>query len=199
MNHNDLEIEVKFHISNPAGFRNLILAQNGISMGKIFEKNTLFDTPDLRLRKQGILLRLRQAENCIMTVKSHPGNHHDPDFKILQETETVVGSFTDARQAFRTLGYTHETIYEKYRESFHLKGVEVCLDQMPFGFFAELEGTKNNIRTIAGLLGLDWCMRQTLSYRALFERLAQHHGYSFSDITFTAFQNMPADISAILS
>ena len=194
---NDLETEVKFYIPEPSAFRNRILSENSVSQGRIFEKNILFDTPDKTLRKKGVLLRLRLAESCILTVKTPPETP-DPDFKVLHEIETRIEDCEAAARVFRTLGFTLETPYEKYRETFLLEKVEICLDEMPFGVFAELEGEKKDIRNVAHRLGLDWSLRQTLSYRALFELLARHHGYGFSHITFKAFEGMPADVPAIL-
>ncbi|WP_179953209.1 class IV adenylate cyclase [Desulfobotulus mexicanus] len=196
---NDLEIEVKFYISEPLEFRNRILSKNSISQGRAFEKNILLDTPDLQLRKKGVLLRLRQTDTCTLTVKSTPRIRQDGEFKVLRETETSIGDFDNAEKAFTTLGFTHKTIYEKFRETFLLQQVEICLDELPFGFFVELEGEKTAIREAADILGLQWDQRITLSYRALFESLAQHHGYNFSDITFAAFANADADINAILN
>ncbi|TWI71773.1 adenylate cyclase class 2 [Desulfobotulus alkaliphilus] len=195
---NDLEIEVKFYISEPLEFRNRILSKNAISEGRILEKNILLDTPDLQLRKNGVLLRLRQTDKCTLTVKSIPRSGQDGEFKVLEETETGIEDFDAAEKAFATLGFIHKTAYEKFRETFQLKGVEICLDELPFGYFVELEGEKAAIREVADILGLQWDQRITLSYRSLFERLAQHHGYGFSDMTFAAFASADADIHAIL-
>lgn len=195
---NDLETEIKFYIPEPTGLRNRILSENGLSKGRLFEKNLLFDTPDAELRKKGILLRLRLDRTCTLTVKTATDTL-DTEFKILREIETGIEDFETASQALHALGFTRTTPYEKYRETFHLRNVEICLDEMPFGNFVELEGKKEDIREVAQLLGLDGSLGITSSYRTLFERLAHHHGYSFSEITFKAFSGIPADVPAILA
>lgn len=194
----NLETEVKFYIPEPSGFRNRILSQKPLCKGRIFEKNILFDTPGLDLRKKGIVLRLRQDQKNLLTVKTAP-DIPDSEFKTLREIETGIDDFDSACQALRILGFTHTTPYEKYRETFILHNVEICLDEMPFGFFVELEGEREGIRKTAALLCLDWSLRITLSYRALFENLARHHGYLFKDITFASFKGLTADIPAVLS
>lgn len=195
---NNLETEVKFYIPEPSGFRNRILSQNPLCKGRVFEKNILFDTPSQDLKKKGIVLRLRQDHGARLTVKTKT-DIQDTEFKTLKEIETGVENFESASQALLILGFSHTTPYEKYRETFILGGVEVCLDEMPFGFFVELEGEKEEIRQTARALNLDWSHRITLSYRALFECLARYHGYLFPDITFSAFQNLCADIPGALS
>jgi adenylate cyclase class 2 len=44
--------------------------------------------------------------------------------------------------------------YEKFREVWALLGCEVCLDTLPFGDFAEIEGDEADIRACAEALNL---------------------------------------------
>ncbi len=52
------------------------------------------------------------------------------------------------------LGYTPYFIYEKRRETFDLRGCEVMIDEMPYGWFLEIEGAADAIRARVGELGL---------------------------------------------
>lgn len=192
-----LEIEVKFRIADPIVLRNRILAIGGKSKGCGNEYNILFDTPESRLRASCTLLRLRRSATNLLTVKTPPAVL-DPEFKILRELETTVADFAAMRAALHALGFTKEQVYEKERETFTVGALELCLDRLPFGWFLELEGEKEDIRTTAAALGLSWQERHTASYRAIFEALKSHHHYDFSDITFTAFQKVPADLDAVL-
>lgn len=185
---NDYEIEVKFRIADPSAFRNRILALGGQSQGRFFEKNILFDTADQRLRHEKVLLRLRRSETCLLTVKS-PAENPDPEFKILKEWETKIDNFETTRKILHVLGFDQETIYEKYRENFFLRDVDLSLDELPFGFFAELEGEKEKIREVASLLGFDWMQKTTENYLDLFRALGLEHPKKFpEEISFSAFR-----------
>ena len=194
---NVLEIEVKFSLANPEPIRNRILALNADFVSRVDETNILFDTMDRKLRRADTILRLRQDDATRITVKTPP-DVIDPEFKALRELETVVSDFDTTRAMFHVLGFTCEQVYEKRRETWTLPGVHFCLDEMPFGWFLELEGDRNTIRRTAAALGLVWEDRLKASYRAIFEALKQHHGYPFSDIRFADFKKAPIDIPAIL-
>lgn len=183
----DYEIEVKFRIADPFTFRNRILALHGQSRGRFFEKNILFDTPEQNLEEKKILLRLRQSENCLLTLKS-PAEDMDPEFKILKELETKIDDFEAARKILHVLGFSRETPYEKYRENFFLPGLILSLDELPFGHFVELEAEKEEIRHWTEKLGLQWQEKITENYMDLFLALGRKYPKDFPcELTFAAF------------
>jgi adenylate cyclase class 2 len=153
-----IETEVKIRLSDIiAAKRRLDDAHFAISVPRRFESNTLYDTPDLKLRNAQMLLRLRQVgSESIVTWKGPgvPGTH-----KIRPELETRVGSFETFDQILRALGYEPSFRYEKYRTEFKqvqsaAEGV-VTLDETPIGDFFELEGTSEWIDQTAALLGFE--------------------------------------------
>ncbi|MBV9158226.1 MAG: class IV adenylate cyclase, partial [Acidobacteriaceae bacterium] len=151
---NGQEVEVKIRLANPAGildrFRSSGLAE---SVPRQFEANTLYDTSAYDLRKQEMLLRLRQiGEKGVITWK---GRGNPGVYKSRAELETTVGSVETLAQILNQLGFRPFFRYEKYRTEFVAKprqGV-VTLDETPIGTFLELEGPGDWIDEIAKQLG----------------------------------------------
>lgn len=67
------------------------------------------------------------------------------------------------------LGFRPVQVYEKYRETYQWRAVEIVLDEMPFGRFVELEGDEPGLKTVAAALGLDWSRRLLTNYLELME------------------------------
>ena len=53
------------------------------------------------------------------------------------------------------LGYKLAIVYEKHRKAWHLGNVEVVLDELPFGYYMEIEGAMEDILEAEKLLGAD--------------------------------------------
>ena len=189
---NGLEIEVKFFVAHPEDLRRRILALGGISAGRVFERNEIFDDPRRTLTTRGELLRLRQDKACRLTYKQPSGEPQD-QFKILHEMETIVAEGRVLRAVFRALGLDTVLVYEKWRETFVKGAVHLCLDEMPFGHFLEIEGPQAAIGPLADALGLPWYRRITGNYYQLFAVIAEAMGLAFNDITFENFKGLTVD------
>ena len=96
------------------------------------------------------------------------------------------------------LGFHQSQSYEKYRETFTIGDTKLCLDQMPFGHFLEIEGGKDEIRNLAQQIGMQWSRRIVGNYRFLFDIIKQRLLLSFSDITFDNFSTVKLDIETFL-
>ncbi len=88
--------------------------------------------------------------------------------------------------------------YEKYRETYRRRDVEIVLDEMPFGDFIELEGTEADLKEAAAALGLDWSRRILANYLGLMALCRRTFDLPFSDLTFANFNERPVDLSEIL-
>ena len=188
-----LEIEVKFHIPEIKPLRDRIFAMGATHCGRVFETNLRFEDKSLSLKKQGILLRLREDNRNRPTFKSSPP-HPDNQFKIHRELEVEVDDFNVCHSILEGLGFHAEQTYEKWRETFIFNKTKLLIDTMPYGVFLEIEGEKSNIRSIADQLGLKWQERILLNYLEIFEIVQQEYGLSFSDITFENFKAIKLDI-----
>jgi len=67
----------------------------------------------------------------------------------------------------QTLGCEVAFAYEKWREEWKFGGCHICLDQLPFGDFVEIEGPPESIFAAARVLGLDSRHSSTENYHQL--------------------------------
>ena len=146
MNQNQQEIEAKFFI-NDLGRLQELLVRHGAEcvQERVFEINLRFDTPDRQLSRGQRVLRLRRDQHSRLTYKGPA----DPNQSIAVRTEIEfrVSDFEAARNFLEALGYQVIVHYEKYRTSYRLNDVELMLDEMPYGTFAEIEGPGYRQRT----------------------------------------------------
>jgi len=186
-----LEIEVKFYLSDKKAFEGR-LQQLGAQLAhlRVFEANYRFDTPELQLSREHRVLRLRQDEASIITYKG-PSFLQD-GATAREEIEFRVSDFNAARQLLEALGYKESVRYEKWRTTYLLDGLEITLDEMPFGNFTEIEGSDSSqIQSTAARLALDWSARINASYMMLFEQVKKSKNVAIANLTFEAFCALP--------
>lgn len=151
-----LECELKYIDVNTGHLSRRLDKVGGECLGRYFESNLVFDYPDRSLTKQGILLRLREKQGkAVLTVKKPPRVAESSMLKVFEEIETGVGDFETMRTALQAVGFVEAFCYEKVREKWLFMGCAVCLDTLPFGEFAEIEGTDETVPACAEALGLD--------------------------------------------
>jgi adenylate cyclase class 2 len=148
------ETEIKLRVADKSAVLERIHAAGyGESVARLFEANTLYDTPDQALRQKKMLLRLRQVgDKSVITWKGPgvPGPH-----KNRPEIETTLGSAETMARIFHQLGYEPAFRYEKLRTEFSRPGSPgvVTFDETPIGDFLELEGPAGWIDQTAEELG----------------------------------------------
>ena len=179
------EIEAKFVVGHLEAFREHLMEMGGrLIRDRVLERNWRFDTERGDLRQEGKVLRLRQDIDATITYKE---NTDDP--MVRREFEFEVSDPDQARAFLEALGYQIVLIYEKYREVFRYKDVEVALDQLPFGRYVELEGpSRQAVEATGPELGLEWRKRVRLSYAELFDEWRTHRGTEIKDATFEALR-----------
>jgi adenylate cyclase class 2 len=194
----NLEVEVKFLVADLGGFRERLLAAGGVlKKERVYERNVRFDTPEAGLLQRGELLRLRQDTAVRVTFKGQVPEDDLSEVKVREELEVSVSDFDTMAAIFQRLGLSPVQVYEKYRETFTLGGLEVVLDEMPFGDFVELEGAEGEIKTAASTLSLDWDKRITNNYLGLMAELKAFHRLDFDDLTFANFEGRGLSIADI--
>jgi adenylate cyclase, class 2 len=172
------EIEVKLAVPSAATARKKI-AELGARVvahpaagkdGRIFERNTLFDTPVGGLARHGQLLRLRtesapsalksDGARAVLTYKGPAENQSEGRYKIREENEVEVADAAAMRTILESLGLRGWFRYEKYRTAFAFPGnarwaagLRIDLDETPIGAFIELEGPPEAIDRTAKELG----------------------------------------------
>lgn len=163
-----LECELKYLSVDLDAIRCRLEEIGGTCSGRYFESNLVFDYPDRSLKAQSILLRLREKQGqAIMTVKRPPKEDVPSILKVSDEIETSVGDLNIMKTALEALGFKVFFSYEKVREKWHFMDCTLCLDQMPFGCFVEIEGTESSVPACAQAIGLDSHETTTETYHAL--------------------------------
>jgi adenylate cyclase, class 2 len=192
-----LETEVKFQLTDPEATRRRLRRAGAVSKGRVFETNFRYDNADNRLLAAQHLLRLRHDHRNRLTFKQpHPGGGHQ--FKIHDELEIEVSDFDTTHLILKALGFHRAQIYEKHRETFEMGTTEICLDHLPYGHFAEIEGTPEAIPTVADRLGLEWHRRILTNYLQIFETIRQSLKLPFNDITFKHFEMVSDDMASLI-
>jgi adenylate cyclase class 2 len=194
------EIEIKFVLDDPAAVRNRLLQLGAISHGRRFESNLRLDDANRTLTPQHVVLRLRQIDgpdgrSAWLTVKS-PVVSSDTSLSFRNEAETEIGDGAAMLKALEILGYKPYWRYEKHREIFAWNDVEATLDELPIGWFLEIEGSPEGIRALAHKLGFDMADGITSSYAKIFEELCQALEIDATDLTFDAFKAIEIDLRA---
>lgn len=165
---NPLEIEVKIRVERLEPWREkLRRLEAELEYPRVLERNLVFDTARQRLKKRGLLLRLRRLEaGSILTMKMPV--QKSSLYKIREEIETGVSDFAIMEKILLGIGFRVFFVYEKYREVFKRKGIRVMLDETPIGNFLEIEGEAAGIDAMAAELGFSPKDYITDSYYRLF-------------------------------
>jgi adenylate cyclase class 2 len=145
-----VEIEAKMKVEDLAAIRTRLNEAGAKPVGEFLEQNVFFDTEDRSLLAADEGLRLRTSTDTktgnrtvIMTFK---GPRQHGQLKARDETETTVGSYSDAAALLECLGFTKILSFEKRRQSWTHGGCKIELDELPYlGAFVEIEGPKDDL------------------------------------------------------
>jgi adenylate cyclase class 2 len=197
MGDNQQELEVKLYLSDMPAFQQKVEALGSqLTEPRLHEINLRFDTPKGELTRTAQVLRLRQDTAARLTYKG-PGETID-GVHARREIEFRVSNFQSAQALLDALGYQISLMYEKFRTTYVLDGLQITLDEMPYGNFTEIEGSDAAaIRTAAEKLNINWEARILDSYTSLFDRLRAELGFTFRDLSFENFSALdisPADL-----
>lgn len=169
------ETEIKLPASGVRPAKRLLYSAGfRVHKRRIFEDNTIFDTPEQSLRGAASLLRLREAGGkAILTFKGRP---LESKHKSREELEIDVSNGTTARAIVERIGFRPVFRYQKYRTEYKQpsRSGTATLDETPIGIYLELEGPPGWIDRTARKLGfsereyitasygrlyLDWCQK----------------------------------------
>ena len=186
MAHGSREVEIKLAVPSLQAARRLLrTAGFRVSKRRVFEKNTVFDTPRLGLRNARKLIRVREAGGAtILTYKGAPiASRH----KSREELELEISDGGEIAAIFERLGFHPMFRYEKYRTEFRpASGSGVAmLDETPVGIYVELEGTPPWIARTARKLGFAEKDYITASYARLHLESCQRRGVKTANMVFT--------------
>ncbi|MEI7792173.1 MAG: class IV adenylate cyclase [Candidatus Berkelbacteria bacterium] len=182
MKKNYIEKEIKLRVANPLELIETLKSEGAEFLGKTFEKTLRFEKEGQGLEKEGIFLRLKSGFVNKITLKKKLKTSSDVFER--EEIETTVGDIEKMRAILNSLGFTNEFIMEKYRQNWKFNGTEIALDEMPFGFFIEIEGEESRIWDTCEKLKLDSSNKIVVTYWDLFDDHKKETGLVSEHIQF---------------
>ena len=163
------EIEIKFPLRDRAELTRKLHDLGAQRLyPETFEDNIVLDRRG-ELRTKGALLRVRKFGKYALATYKGPMSI-EGGVKSREEVQTGVESFDLAIQLFDSLGFKPVFRYQKYREVWRFREVEIVLDRTPIGEYFEIEGPIETIRTIAGELGMNFDQAIRLTYADLYRQ-----------------------------
>ncbi len=190
MGGNQQELEIKLYLSNLSSFQQKVEGLGSqLVEPRLHEINLRFDTPEGDLTRTAQVLRLRQDTAARMTYKG-PGETVG-GVHARREIEFTVSDYKSAQLLLESLGFQVSMMYEKFRTTYSLEGLQITLDEMPYGNFTEIEGSDPAaIRAVATQLGVSWDARILESYTSLFDLLREKLNLTFRDLSFANFSTL---------
>jgi adenylate cyclase class 2 len=132
-----------------------------------FEENTLYSGGILS--EKPAVLRIRKiGSKTILTYKQRIENAADVKQQI--EYETIVEKAEEMEMIIESLGFEKALVYEKRRQTWQFRTVEVLLDELPFGQYMEIEGSVIEIAEAEMLLDIENLAVENETYPHLTQR-----------------------------
>lgn len=170
-----IEIEKKYRMTQAQRERVIarLHAVGAEDCGEEFEENTLYGGGSLDVKKNALRLR-KVGERVILTYKERDASASAIKHQREDETRVEDGAAMDA--ILDALGYQPALVYEKRRRTFRLPGIEVVIDELPFGLYLEIEGEDRAILEAEKQLELDDLDTENATYPQLTEELGNRVG-----------------------
>lgn len=167
-----IEIEKKYRLTKKQ--RDAILKRLrslGAVRGELeFEENTIYRGG--RLDSGACALRLRRVNGrAILTFKKRFPSKSS--IKHQREQETEVADAVALSGILRSLEFRPALVYEKRRTRWTTGKAEIAMDELPFGYFMEIEGSETEIARVEKLIGAQALTAVMETYPALTARLGQ--------------------------
>jgi adenylate cyclase class 2 len=180
-----VETEIKLRIADAdAARRRIEGAGFRVRAPRAFERNVVFDTPELALRRRRELIRIREVGGkATLTFKGprQPGKH-----KVREELESTLSDAGAVERIFERVGLRPVFRYEKYRTEYsrNSDGGVIMLDETPIGNYLELEGPAEWIDATARELGFTESEYLLASYGTLYLEYCRRRNIEPTHMTF---------------
>jgi adenylate cyclase class 2 len=180
---NYVEKEIKLRINDLGLLINKLTTEKAVFIGKALQRTVRFDNQENSLESNGTFLRVRSGFENVITVKRKVKDDSGDVFKR-EEFETRVDDIEMIRKMLNALGFNREYVMEKYRMEWELDGVNISIDELPFGFFVEIEGEEKKIFEVAQKLNLDVNERIIVTYWDIFAEYKKEYDLIGENIEF---------------
>lgn len=162
-----LEMELKFRVDDFCDVERRLEDSGVIPGDPVRENNLVLDLMGGVLRKMDTLFRLRNCERGTLVTVKRP--LPATALKVRHEQEAALDcSQEEALKLFELLGYGVVYRYEKTRRVCRVGEAMICLDELWFGCFVEIEAqSEDAVMKAVELLGFDPADGIRFSYAAL--------------------------------
>jgi adenylate cyclase, class 2 len=177
-----IEIEKKYRLTEAQreSIVSRLKASAAMRHGTEFESNTLYRSPNIDLDKA--ILRLRRVGNrAILTFKKRFASESPIKRQLEEETEVADADATE--RILASLGFTPSLVYEKRRQTWEYLDTEIVIDELPFGWFMEIEAAESDIERVEHELGAEGLEAEKSTY----PDLTQRHGKTNGDVIEAKF------------
>jgi len=138
-----------------------------------FETNSIYGGGTLD--ENNAVLRIRTTESgTFLTFKKRIENQFDVKQQI--EIETKCDDPKALAEIISNLGFVPRLVYEKRRQTWRFRSVEILLDELPFGLFMEIEGSITSIKEAEMILGFEDLEVEHETYPRITMRLGKRNG-----------------------
>ena len=145
-----------------------------------FEVNTLYSSQSLDL--DGAILRLRRiGKRAILTFKKRFPSHSSIKRQLEEETSVEDGEAME--RILDRLGFKPSLVYEKRRRTWKYHSTEIAIDELPFGWFMEIEGEESDIVAVEHTIAVEGLTAEEATYPAL----TRQHGTMIGDLIEARF------------
>jgi adenylate cyclase class 2 len=170
-----IEIEKKYRLTSDERVKVIeeLINAKAKYVGEDFEENTLFMGEGFE-EKNAVLRIRRIGDKTILTYKQR--FRSNSPIKFQREDETEVSDADALTSIIIALGFMPSLIYEKKRQTWQMDGVEVVVDELPFGLFMEIEGDEEAIIEAEKKLGIEKFETEHDTYPNLTRKLGKQSG-----------------------
>jgi adenylate cyclase class 2 len=185
-----IEIEKKYQLTNSQreGILQRLTALGLKPEETVFEVNSIYTNQTLS--EQDAIVRIRRIDgrNILTFKKRFPSSS---GIKHQLEEETEVKDAAPMEAILAQLGLNLSLVYEKRRQTWNYRDCEIAIDELPFGWFMEIEGPENEIQSLESELHVPDLVTEEKTYPAL-TRLHGKHKEGVVEARFL-FEDSPND------
>ena len=150
----NLNSEIKIEIKDPEEIIYKLREKSAILVGGAKEITTRYDFKENELEKKGKYIRTRTGFNNIISVKEKITDNNE-EILTRNDIEVEISNIKNMKYILKSIGLIPKFQMEKYRLKWIFNGNTINLDELFFGCYMEIHGSKEEIWKIINELELD--------------------------------------------
>ena len=140
----NLNSEIKIKIKDPEEIIYKLREKSAILVGGAKEITTRYDFKENELEKKGKYIRTRTGFNNIISVKEKITDNNE-EILTRNDIEVEISNIKNMKYILKSIGLIPKFQMEKYRLKWMFNGNTINLDELFFGCYMEIHGSKEEI------------------------------------------------------